>query len=258
MTHVTDKPELEICTGDYDSIVNAFFGGATRVEICGALPIGGLTPPMSLLSMTRHLSPVMKRNVLIRPRPGDFLYTDSEFMTMVSDMRTPGIADADGFVIGMLKADGTVDKERTSLLMKTIPEAERSRKTFTFHRAFDMTSDPFQALEDIISLGFDRILTSGCAATAEAGIPVLRRLHEQAAGRIIIMAGGGVTADNALKIMEESGVTSLHSSCSMTVESSMKYRNCAASMGAATDNEYKWKNTSREKVEALAKVVFHK
>ena len=252
-------PELEVCTGDYDSIMAAFLGGATRVEICAALPIGGLTPTAAVMEMTRHVAPAMKRHVLIRPRPGDFLYTDNEFMTMVAEMRSPGIMAADGYVIGILDADGNVDKERTALLMKCVGEnatdCEGNRKSFTFHRAFDMTSDPFQALEDIIELGFDRILTSGCAATAEAGIPMLRRLNEQAAGRIVIMAGGGVNAANVRKIMEETGVMSLHGSCSGRVESGMRFRNESASMGAGSDDEYSWNTTSRDKVEALVKAI---
>ena len=115
-------PELEVCTGDYDSIMAAFLGGATRVEICAALPIGGLTPTAAVMEMTRHVAPAMKRHVLIRPRPGDFLYTDNEFMTMVAEMRSPGIMAADGYVIGILDADGNVDKERTALLMKCVGE----------------------------------------------------------------------------------------------------------------------------------------
>lgn len=258
MTELTRLPELEICAGDVDSVMNAFFGGATRVEMCSALPIGGLTPAESQMTLTRQVSPAMKRNVLIRPRPGDFLYSESEFLTMAADMKTPAIAEADGYVIGMLKSDGSVDKERTSLLMRCVSESAKDKKTFTFHRAFDMTSDPFQALEDIIELGFDRILTSGCAASAEAGIPLLRKLHEQASGRIIIMAGGGVKAANARRIMEETGVRSLHASCSETIHSKMVYRNLTASMGGGSDDEYRWKSTSREKVEALAKIVFGK
>ncbi len=249
-------PELEICAGDTESVMQAFFGGATRVEMCSALPIGGLTPADSQMTLTRQVSPAMKRNVLIRPRPGDFLYSESEFMSMVADMKSAAIAEADGFVIGMLTPGGSVDKERTALLMRSVSPDLRSNKTFTFHRAFDMTSDPFQALEDIIELGFDRILTSGCASSAEAGIPLLRRLNEQAAGRIIIMAGGGINAGNARRIMEETGIRSLHASCSETVKSKMQFRNTAASMGGGSDDEYSWKTTSRKKVEDLAKVVF--
>ena len=253
--HPHQQPELEICTGDYDSIMKAFFGGATRVEICSALPIGGLTPPESMLTRTATLSPAMKRNVLIRPRPGDFLYSDTEFLSMVEDMRSPGIAAADGYVIGILKADGNIDKERTALLMRCVSEKDRKNKTFTFHRAFDITSDPCQALEDIIELGFDRILTSGCAASAEEGIPMLRRLHEQAAGRIIIMAGGGINASNARRIMEETGIMSLHASCSEIVRSNMQFRNASVSMGASSDDEYSWKTSSSEKIAELSRIV---
>ena len=249
-------PELEICAGDYESVMAAFFGGATRVEICGALPIGGLTPTESVMEMTRQVSPAMKRNVLIRPRPGDFLYSDTEFLSMVGDLHTDGIAKADGYVIGILNKDGSVDKGRTAQLMHCIQEKGEGNKSFTFHRAFDMTSDPFQALEDIIELGFDRILTSGCSANAEEGIPMLRRLNEQAAGRIRIMAGGGINALNARRIMEETGITSIHASCSEKIESGMQFRNDSASMGKGTSDEYSWSTTSREKVEALAAIVF--
>ena len=248
-------PELEICAGDRDSVEAALLGGATRVEICTALGAGGLTPQQSLMELTSHVSPALRRHVLIRPRPGDFLYSNSEMQTMITDVGCRGIADADGFVIGILRPDGSVDRERTSLLMKAASGDGRRRPSFTFHRAFDMTSDPFQALEDTIGLGFDRVLTSGCAATAEAGIKMLRKLNEQAAGRIIIMACGGVNASNARMIMEETGITSLHASCSHRMDSRMEYRNLKTSMGTGCDDEYSHTTTSREKVEALREAM---
>ncbi len=182
------KPELEICAGDLRSIRAAVLGGADRVEICSALPLGGLTPQASSLLLSEPFADRLRRHVLLRPRPGDFLYTEDEMLCMEADLSEPSLARADGFVIGVLRSDGSVDIERTSRLMRR--GAAFGAKSFTFHRAFDMTADPFRALEDIIALGFDRVLTSGCAPSAEQGMEMLRCLNEQAAGRITIMAGG--------------------------------------------------------------------
>lgn len=249
------KPELEVCASDLDSILAAAEAGADRAEICTALPIGGITPCASLLHLSAGIARPFRRHVLIRPRPGDFLYTENEIRLMEADLATEDIKDADGFVIGMLTPDGQVDCRGIERLIAAIPDDIREKKSLTFHRAFDMTADPLQALEDIIALGFDRILTSGCAATAEAGIPMLRKLNEKAAGRIIIMAGCGVNATNAARILTETGVRSLHASCSHRVESHMRFRNSGASMGSGSDDEYGWASTDIEKVRALREII---
>lgn len=244
------QPEVEICAGDEQSVFAAFSGGATRVEMCTGLSVGGLTPPASMLEDTKMLSPAMKRHVLIRPRPGDFLYSEREFMQMLTDVRSAAIQEADGIVFGILDADGNVDIRRCRAIIENCGD-----RSYTFHRAFDMTRDPFRALEEIIACGFDRILTSGCAPTAEEGIPMLRKLREQAGERIIIMAGGGINSSNAGKIMEETGIISLHASASEKVESKMRYRNNATKMSRESMDEYSYTTSSEEKVRLLCNAV---
>lgn len=253
MNRPMQKPELEICAGDLRSISAAALGGADRVEICCALPLGGLTPQASSLSLSEPFADRLRRHVLLRPRPGDFLYTEEEMLCMEADLSEPSLARADGFVIGVLRADGSVDTERTSRLMRC--GAAFGAKSFTFHRAFDMTADPFRALEDIIALGFDRVLTSGCAASAEEGIEMLRRLNEQGAGRITIMAGGGINPGNLRRIAAETGITSFHASCSVRIPSGMSYRNDATRMGAGSDDEYSSTSSDRTLVERLVEAV---
>lgn len=247
------RPELEICAGDLQSVEAARRGGADRVEICCALPLGGLTPPLSSVSLSERVAPGIARHVLLRPRPGDFLYDDCEMECMEADMAAGAFARADGFVIGVLRADGTVDMERTSRLMRAA--SARGAKSFTFHRAFDMVSDPRQALEDIISLGFDRVLTSGCAPTAPEGVEMLRILHEQGAGRIRVMAGGGINAGNVRQIAEQTGITSFHASCSVRTESRMVFRNARTRMGAGSADEYSSVTSGLRLVEELSRVV---
>lgn len=252
---ILDHPELEICAGDRESVETALAGGATRVEICSALPIGGLTPPQSSLSLTDNLQGNIVRHVLLRPRPGDFLYNEQEICDMEADLDTPAFRAADGYVLGCLKPDGTVDCALSERLMLKAVQGAEDKKSFTFHRAFDMVSDPFKALEDIIALGFDRILTSGCASAAVEGIPLLRELNRRAAGRIIIMAGGGVNAANAARIMEETGVRSLHASCSAPKYSKMLFHNTKTNMGSASADEYAYTTTDYNLVKSLSDVI---
>lgn len=240
---------LEICAGDVASVFAAYAAGATGVEMCAALPLGGLTPPESTLGMTRGLDG-MYRNVLIRPRPGDFLYSDLEFAQMEADVRSREVAAADGIVTGMLTADGRVDTRRCARLMDLAP-----CKQYTFHRGFDMVRDPERALEEIIALGFNRILTSGCAPTAEAGIPLLRRLNDRAKGRIIIMAGGGVTPGNITRIKSQTGISAFHASASESIQSRMTFRNMATHMSRESADEYSYSSTSPVRARELGALL---
>lgn len=253
MNRPATKPELEICAGDLNSIRAACLGGADRVEICCALLLGGLTPPPSSLTLSEPFADRIRRHVLVRPRPGDFLYTEEEMQCMESDIADRSLARADGFVIGILRADGSIDTERTARLMRRASAI--GAKSFTFHRAFDMTADPSRALEDIIALGFDRVLTSGCAPTAEKGIDMLRRLNRQGAGRITIMAGGGINAGNLRRIASETGITSFHASCSVSIPSGMTFRNDSTRMGAGSDDEYSSTSSDRRLIESLVEAV---
>jgi len=204
-----DNPILEVCCGSLQSAVNAVAGGAERIELCSALEVDGLTPSMEVLRELRQRFPSLRIHVLIRPREGDFVYSEAEVARMEREIHEAVVAGATAIVSGALTADSEVDMPA----MKRLVEAADGLP-FTFHRAFDVVKDQQVALETLKSLGIQRVLTSGGAATAEAGIPVLRRLVEQSKGEIIILPGGGVNNRNACRILTETGATEIHGSCS--------------------------------------------
>ena len=233
---------LEICTGSYDGVLTAARCGAARVELCSGLDEGGLTPSAGLIRSVCALEGIRK-HVLIRPRGGDFLYTPEELRIMETDIRMAHELGADGVVVGALTADGDVDEEAAERLVEAA-----GGMSVTFHRAFDLCADPFAALESIIRLGFHRLLTSGRAATAEKGIPLLRQLVEQAAGRISVMPGCGVGPGNAALILREAGAREIHASARERMDSRMRYRLNDVTMGKNDSDEYSRLETSEEKV----------
>ena len=197
--------KLEVCCTDMQSVRAAVEGGAHRVELCQALGLDGLTPSAGMIEQAVSMG--IHVQVLIRPREGDFVYDRDEVLCMQRDIRHARELGAGGVVIGALRPDGSIDEETTRRL---VDEAEGM--SITFHRAFDVCARPEEALEQIISLGCHRLLTSGQAATAEQGIPMLRGLVEQADGRIIIMPGAGVNPQNASRILSETGAYEIHGS----------------------------------------------
>lgn len=227
------KPLLEICCGDVESVYAAAAGGADRIELCAALSEGGLTPSCGQLraALSLHV-PV---NVLIRARGGDFVFSDAEIRAMIDDIHLAADMDANGVVIGALTPDGDIDTDAVGRMA----EAAKGMH-ITFHRAFDVCRDPFRALEDVISIGCDTLLTSGHEPDALAGAATLRALHGRAAGRIAVMAGCGVTPENAARILRESGADALHGSASMVVT------------GA---NHRERKTTDIDKVRALRNII---
>ena len=200
---------LEVCCGSLQSAVNAVAGGAERIELCSALEVDGLTPPVEVLRELRRRFPQLKIHVLIRPREGDFVYTEAEIVQMEREIHEAVAAGATAIVCGALTADGEIDVPAT----KRLVEAAKGLP-FTFHRAFDVVKNQQAALETLKALGVHRVLTSGGAVTAEAGIPTLRQLIHQAHGEIIILPGGGVNSRNARRILTETGATEIHGSCS--------------------------------------------
>ena len=195
---------LEVCTASMRSVQAAVAGGAKRIELCSALSVGGLTPSLGLLREVRTLYPKLRIHVLIRPREGDFVYSEEELRVMERDIEA-ALPYADAIVSGAMTPAGTVDEVATRRLL------ERSQGvSFTFHRAFDQSQNPLKALETIQSLGCARILTSGTRETAESGIPIIRQLVERAAGAITILPGGGVTASNIKRILTETGAQEIH------------------------------------------------
>lgn len=197
--------KLEVCCGDLQSVRAAIEGGAHRVELCEALELDGLTPSEAMMASAIGMGiPVQ---VLIRVREGDFVYNKDEICKMRNDIRLARKLGAAGVVIGALMPDGSIDEEAIRCMMD-----EAEGLSVTFHRAFDVCRKPEEALEKIISLGCHRLLTSGQATTAEQGIPMLKKLIEQADGRIIIMPGAGVNPQNASRILEETGALEIHGS----------------------------------------------
>ena len=220
--------KFEICANSVESCVEAQRGGANRVELCAGIPEGGTTPSYGDIVLARKVLDITKLHVIIRPRGGDFLYSDLEREIMLEDMRMARRLGVDGVVFGVLTADGDVDMDFMRQLM-----AESEGMSVTFHRAFDVCRDPFVALEQIIELGCDRILTSGQMPKAEEGVDLLKQLVEKAGDRIIIMPGCGVNAGNIARIAQVTGAKEFHFSARSKRESGMQFRKSRVSMGGA-------------------------
>ena len=220
---------FEICANSVASCKAAQEGGADRVELCSGIPEGGTTPSFGMIVKARE-SIDIALNVIIRPRGGDFLYTQEELEEMTHDIKAARQLGADGLVFGCLTPEGNVDKNAMSMLM----EAAEGLPV-TFHRAFDHCADPMQALEDIIGLGCKRLLTSGCRPTAIEGASLLARLVEAAGDRIIIMPGCGVNEGNIAELARLSGAREFHFSAREPVESNMSFRNPDVAMGSEED-----------------------
>ena len=235
---------IEVCANSAQSCVEAEAGGAARVELCAAIPEGGTTPSYGEIMMARKLTHRIAIHVLIRPRAGDFLYTEAEVGAMLHDIKAAQSLRVQGVVLGCLTPDGDIDEP---LLDRLIAAARPL--SITFHRAFDVCRDPHHALECLIRHGIDRVLTSGQEATAVEGIPLLRDLVQQADGRIIIMPGCGVRANNIARIEAETGAQEFHTSARRVIESRMLYRNERVPMGStAITSEFETVQTDRREV----------
>jgi copper homeostasis protein len=239
---------IEVCAYSFESCLTAQEAGADRVELCGGLSEGGTTPSAGLIQLARqHLS--IQLFVMIRPRGGDFLYSDTELAVMRADIMAAKSARADGVVLGILQADGTVDEAKTREFVELahpMPVA--------FHRAFDMTRDPAEALEAVIRTGAIRILTSGQHPSAESGLSVLHQLTEQAAGRIEIMAGVGVSGHNASQFIGI-GLDALHLSGKSSLPSPMVYRRPNLQMASAVLGEYERIEASADAIQSVVNQV---
>lgn len=203
---------LEVCAGSIESIRAAYQGGAARVELCSALSEDGLTPSIGMMRYAKSFNG-LKVHVLIRPRCGDFVYTEDEIRCMEEDIKAAKGIGVDGVVIGALTREGELDIAVCQRLVKAAGDMN-----ITFHRAFDVCSNPDEAIEQIIALGCNRLLTSGHEKNAEIGIPMLQRLVNRSAGRLIIMPGCGVNPGNAAKILEACGAEEIHASARSTRE----------------------------------------
>lgn len=206
-------PLLEVCCGSINSALAAVAGGATRIELCSALSADGLTPSIGVLLELRHRFPDLAIHVLVRPREGNFVYSEAEVLAMERDIHAAAAAGATAIVGGALTPEGSIDVPTTRRLLRAA-----GGLPFTFHRAFDQVADPESSFRTLASLGVHRILTSGCAGCAEAGIPLLRRLvqlsHQMQPAPTILPAGG-VNRHNAQSILCATGATEIHGSLSV-------------------------------------------
>ncbi len=246
----TPDLSLEICLDSVQGAIAAQQGGAQRVELCDNLLEGGTTPSAGTIALARQQISIGLQ-VIIRPRGGDFCYSDLEFSVMQYDIVQAKQLGADGIVIGLLQPDGTIDKVRTAQLV-----AIARPLNVTFHRAFDMARDPRQALEDLIELGIDRVLTSGQEDSALEGLELITALVQQAKQRIIVMPGGGVTERNLQKIVTQSGVREIHMTARGEIESQMTYRNANAFMGGTLrPPEFSRLETDAQRVKTLVDLL---
>lgn len=211
--------KLEIIGFTIEGCIIAQSAGADRIELCSSPAEGGTTPSYGIIKAAREKLSI-ELFPIIRPRGGDFIYTEEEFNVMVSEVKLCKQLNCDGIVIGILNADGSIDKERCSKLIE-----QAYPLSITFHRAFDRVKDPFEALEDIISIGCERILTSGRKQSVENGISLITELMNKAADRIIIMPGSGLTAENIATVAKQTGATEFHSSARKFVKGEMQYFN---------------------------------
>jgi copper homeostasis protein len=242
---------LEMCVDSLDSAITAARGGADRVELCSDLMEGGITPSSGLIQAVRAAIDI-DLFVMIRPRGGDLLYSDSEIELMALDIVEAKRLGCDGVVLGMLTVDGQVDIARTEELVKLAAPMQ-----VTFHRAIDMTPNPAKACEDVLATGAHRILTSGGKQTALLGAQEIAQMVVIARGKIAIMAGSGIDSHNVAKLARASGVTEFHASLRKRVESPVTYRKDDVHMGNQKNLEFIRYELREEDVRALRQAVDH-
>jgi len=235
---------LEIAANSVASALAAQDGGAGRVELCTALELGGLTPSHAQIALVRERLRI-PLYVLIRPRAGDFLYSDLECEAMQRDIETCVALGCDGVVLGMLDADGKVDVPRCRTLI-----GAAGALGITFHRAFDLSHDPSRALEDIIALGCERVLTSGAQPSAVEGAALIRTLVAQAGDRLTVMPGAGITAANIAALAEATGAHEFHASAKQLRPSRMHHR-----LARLHDMQGGELRTDAEQVRAMARAL---
>lgn len=239
---VWSMSRLEICVDSVQSALAAEAGGATRVELCANLLEGGITPSAGMISLVRREASI-SLHVLIRPRGGDFCYCELEQEVMRRDIQIAKQLGVDGVVLGLLKPDGSVDLDGTRRLL----EFARPLKV-TFHRAFDLALNPYQALRDIISLGADYLLTSGQQPSAYAGKELIAQLVRQADGQIVIMPGGGVNEANIQELARVTGAKEFHSSARSQFPSRMQFQRKDLFMGAWQNGEHAYSIVDQSRV----------
>jgi copper homeostasis protein len=240
---------LECCVDSVESALNAAKGGASRLELCSNLIIGGTTPDVALVKEIRKYTDI-RIHALIRPRFGDFCYTEHEMEIMKLQIRNLKAAGVEGVVIGVLDENGNLDILKIQELLQ-----ETTGLSVTLHRAFDMCCNPYEALEQAISLGINTILTSGQKQSAWEGRELLAELVKNADGRIDIMAGAGICASVIKQLLPVTKGTSYHMSGKVTLNSPMKYRKSDVRMGLPSLSEYEIWQTSEDAVREAIEVL---
>jgi copper homeostasis protein len=236
----------EVCVDSVAGVRSAKAAGANRVELSADLLEGGITPSRGMIRQARAVGGI-DLQVMVRPRGGDFIFDDDEFAIMRADIETAKVEGADGVVIGLLTVDGEIDAERTGELLTLARPL-----SVTFHRAFDMTRDPVQALEALVDLGVDRVLTSGQEATVLEGLSLLTKLFELAGERIIVMPGGGISSRNIGGIVDVLNPKEVHFAALQSVLSPMRFRRPHVFMGGELrPPEYDRLDTSLNSVRAV-------
>lgn len=238
--------KIEVCCSSLYEAREAQAGGAVRIELCAALGCGGVTPSHATVEAVARARLDLDVNVLIRPREGSFLYTSEEIDTICRDIDFCRSAGVHGVVVGALTPEGDIDIEACRRMKRAAGEL-----SVTFHRAFDICRDPFDALEQIIGLGFDRLLTSGRQPTAEAGAELIARLVDHARGRIVIMPGAGIRPSNIAAIELFTRAEEFHSTARSSAPDGMLYRNPRVSFAASPDDEGLLRLTDRRVVSQL-------
>ena len=223
------SPLIEVCVEGIDGLVAAQNAGADRVELCASLLEGGLTPSLGTIQQALKLATI-PFHVIVRPRGGDFLYSEREFASMVEDIRALKALGVAGVVIGCLTADGEIDEQLMAALVD-----EAGPMSVTCHRAFDMTRDPLAAIEALIRCGVHRVLTSGQRDTAIEGLPMLKAVVAASKGRLKVMACGALDPTNITLVRRVSGADEFHFAALKTVRGGMRYENSAVAMGSDND-----------------------
>jgi len=237
---------FEVCVDSIEGVRAAHGAGADRVELCAALVEGGTTPSLGAIRRARAVAGI-RLHVMIRPRGGDFLYSEEEFAAMEQDIGAAKAEGADGVVFGLLLAGGGIDADRTARLI-----AAARPMAVTFHRAFDLAAEPVAALETLIELGADRVLTSGQAESALDGLPLIAELVRRADGRIIVMPGGGINSGNVRKIVRQSACREVHFAALEPASSGMKFRRPGVTMGTgAVVSEFARAITTKRAIRAV-------
>ncbi|HUA16054.1 MAG TPA: copper homeostasis protein CutC [Verrucomicrobiae bacterium] len=246
---MTDQVLIEVCVDSVASAMAAERGGAARVELCSDLLEGGVTPSVGVIEAVRARTSI-GLHAIIRPRAGDFYYSEEEFDVMRRDIAAARSAGADGVVLGILDEAGQVDVERTRDLIKLARPL-----SVTFHRAFDMAADLLVALEDVCATGADRLLTSGGEQRCAQGMEMIARLVQASRGRLTVMAGGGIGHHDISTILAGTGVSEIHVGLSSPVASPMLYRNLRVSLGKAPGREYERAQVLEENVRKLQRAI---